>query len=71
MKAPEKTFFNFKCNQCKNKPLIKDLKHNILYCGVCGLIHENNINPIIENVYFIELIRNKTSQKLFFSRNLI
>ena len=64
--ATYKTYYNLKCNECKSKPLIKDLKHDLIFCGVCGLVHENNIIPIMENANYLELTRMKINNKLFF-----
>ena len=57
MKINIKTYYNLKCSQCKTKPLYKDINKNIVYCSVCGLIHDTNHEPIKINKQYTELIR--------------
>lgn len=66
MKDNIKTYYNLKCCQCKSKPLYKDINKNILFCGVCGLIHEKENKPIILNNRFTVLNRVNLINRVFF-----
>ena len=72
MKHNIKTYHNLKCNECKTKPLYKDLKHNVLFCGVCGLIHENENEPIkLNNSFQVLKLMPLMTRHLFFNSSLL